>query len=95
VSLALLATCYFGPLVLLLTVWAKRSRPMLGAVAALVLAGMWVERWWLVTPTLSDRVTLGLTELSITAASLAALVLCAGAFSRRMPPEFPEEGRGS
>jgi len=94
-SLFLVLTVYLGPLVLLLGRRSKGSKPYLTAIAMLVLVGMWMERWWLVTPTLSDRVTLGLTELSITAASLAALILCVGAFSRRMPPEFPEEGRGS
>lgn len=95
-SLILVVTVYLGPLVLLLGRRWKGSIRYLTAIALLVLCGMWLERWWLVTPTLSpDHVTLGLTELCVTAASLAALVLSAGAFSRRMPAEFPEEGRAS
>ena len=31
-------------LVLLLTIWSKRRRWFLGGVAALLLAGLWVER---------------------------------------------------
>ncbi|MCK9296257.1 MAG: hypothetical protein M0P70_14365, partial [Desulfobulbaceae bacterium] len=48
----LLVVIYLGPLVLLLTVWAKQHRYYLGAVSGLVLLGMWLERWWLVLPTL-------------------------------------------
>lgn len=95
VSLGLLVTVYLGPLAFLLGRRWKGSRWYLIAVTLLVLAGMWVERWWLVTPSLSGPARLGLAEVSITGASLAALILGAGAFSRRLPPEFPEEGRES
>jgi hypothetical protein len=50
------------------------------------MAGMWVERWWLVTPTLSDHLTLGVAELSIAAALLAVFILAAGRFNQWMGP---------
>jgi hypothetical protein len=68
VGVGLLATVYLGPLVLLLAVRAKRSPRFLGAVALVVLAGMWAERWWLVAPTFSTTVQFGLPELSMAAA---------------------------
>ena len=62
---------YLGPLVLLLSQAAKRSRRFLGGVALLVLVGMWVERWWLVTPTLGGPMTLSLAELAAAAGARA------------------------
>ncbi|MCK9297022.1 MAG: hypothetical protein M0P70_18295, partial [Desulfobulbaceae bacterium] len=41
-SALLLVVIYLGPLVLLLTVWAKQHRYYLGAVSGLVLLGMWL-----------------------------------------------------
>jgi hypothetical protein len=77
-SLALLCVVYLGPLVLLLTRWAKRNRWFLGVVSLAVLAGLWLERWWLVTPTIlgpQAPLQLGLAEIGLTAACLAALAL--------------------
>jgi hypothetical protein len=83
ISAALLPVVYLGPLVLLLTRRSKRTSWHLGVVSLAVLAGMWIERWWLVTPTLGGRPVLGLTELSITAAFVGALAL---AMSRYRAP---------
>jgi hypothetical protein len=74
VSTWLLAVIYLGPLVVLLTRWSKRTPRFLGAVALAVLIGLWIERWWLVTPALGGRAQLGLVELSITAAFTSAFV---------------------
>ena len=87
-SVALLAAIYLGPLVLLLSRWAKRSRPFLSAVAALILVGLWAERWWLVVPTLAARsgppdaqsAVPGLPELAVAVAFAAALALGLGRF---------------
>ena len=51
VSYVLVGTVYLGPLVLLLTERSKRNRWSLGGISLLILTGMWVERWWLITPT--------------------------------------------
>jgi hypothetical protein len=85
VSALLLAVIYLGPLVLLLVRRTKLSPWYLGAVAMAVIAGLWLERWWLVTPTLGGRLVLGLPELSITVAFVAALVLSIGLFDRCAP----------
>ncbi len=90
-SLGLLATVYLGPLVLLLLRRAKRSATYLGAIAILILVGMWVERWWLVTPTLNGKLALGLTEISLTASFVAALALAVVIFKRHVPIEVPQE----
>jgi hypothetical protein len=88
VACGLLATVYLGPLVLLLTRWAKRTRWFLGAVAGLVLVGMWVERWWLVEPTFEPTAVFGAAELTITAAFVGALAL-AMEQGRRVLPQAP------
>jgi len=64
ISLVLLAVVYLGPLVLLLPRRAKRTGGYVGAVAGLVLAAMWVERWWLVMPSLDEPLWFGLSELT-------------------------------
>jgi hypothetical protein len=75
ISVILVVTIYLGPLVLLLTTWSKRSPVFLTIVSLLMLAGLWVERWWEVTPALGGKLTFGLTELSITAAFTASFII--------------------
>jgi len=91
VAWGLLATVYMGPLVLLLTRWSKRTRWFLGAVAALILVGMWVERWWLVEPTFGPVAGLGMTEVTITAAFFGALAMALELGRRLVPPAPAEE----
>ena len=88
ISYGLLGTVYLGPLVLLLTERSKRNRWSLGAISLLVLAGMWVERWWLVTPTFDPAARFGLVELSMAAAFIGMLGIGLEQFDRRMPPTF-------
>ncbi len=90
VSMVLLPTVYLGPLVLLLSNRLKGSIFYLRAVTLLVLVGMWFERWWLVTPTLGGKMVLGLPEISMTAAFLAAYIL-SRRFGASLIP-YPEEG---
>jgi hypothetical protein len=90
VSAALLAVIYLGPLAILLTRWSKRTPKFLAAVALAVLAGLWVERWWLVTPALGGARVIGWTELFITAAFAAALALGIECFPRSAPPVVSE-----
>ena len=93
VSLALLAVVYLGPLVLLLTVKAKRTPWYLGAVSALVLAGLWVERWWLVAPAFGPGVGFGAADVSLCAAFVGALGLAVSRAERR--PAVESEGAGN
>ncbi|MFB3890606.1 MAG: hypothetical protein ACE15C_01140 [Phycisphaerae bacterium] len=79
VSAVLLAVIYLGPLVYLLTVWSKKSRAYLAVAAVVVLAGMWVERWWLVAATVSERRPVFSLADPFAAAAMAGLfVLLAG-----------------
>jgi hypothetical protein len=91
VSYLLLCIVYFGPLVLLLTERAKRSRLRLGSIALLVLVGMWIERWWLVAPTFDPAIRLGLSELSLAAAFLGFLGFGMESYHRRTPPPLAGE----
>lgn len=75
VSIFLLAVIYLGPLVLLLPRRAKRTSAYVGAVSGLVLAAMWVERWWLVMPSLDKPLWFGFSELTGLVLLLAGGVL--------------------
>ena len=91
VSYLLLGLVYFGPLVLLLTEWSKRNRWPLGVVSAAVLAGMWIERWWLVAPTFDPLARLGLSEISLALAFVGMLGLGMEQFHRRLPERYLRE----
>jgi hypothetical protein len=54
ISWVIVGLVYLGPLILLLTVWSKRTRWFLASILIIVLAALWVERWWLVAPTFSE-----------------------------------------
>jgi hypothetical protein len=87
-SVLLLPTVYLGPLVLLLVPGFKTKAPMLGVVAGMVLLFMWVERWWLVMPSLGEPLAFGPAEAGITAASAAGFALCIMEVQRRWPERF-------
>jgi hypothetical protein len=83
ISAILVATIYLGPLVLLLTRWAKRSRVFLACVSVLMLVSLWIERWWEVTPALGGKLVFGLSEASITAAFLSSFMIGVILFKKR------------
>lgn len=92
VSYLLLCLVYFGPLVLLLGERSKRNRWSLGIISLLVLAGMWIERWWLIAPTFDPSVRLGLSELSMAIAFTGMFGLGRDQFHRYLPERYlPEE----
>ncbi len=86
VSLGLLTTVYLGPLVLLISNRLKGNILYLRTIVTLVLVGMWIERWWLVTPTLGGPLRLGLPELGMTAAFLSAFLLSTGSGRKEAAP---------
>jgi hypothetical protein len=65
VSYFLLAVIYLGPIVLLLTEWAKKNKWYLGSVSFLILIGMWVERWWLVSADFSYQLNFTFADFSL------------------------------
>lgn len=88
VSYALVGLVYLGPLVLLLTERSKRNRWSLGVISLLILCGMWMERWWLVTPLFDGSLNFGLVELSMAVAFTGMLGIGMEQFHRRLPPDF-------
>jgi len=78
VSIALAALVYLGPLWILLTVWAKRTAWFLGLVCLMLLAGLWVERWWLVTPMAFEKYPAVAAPANVGPAELGALAACVG-----------------
>ncbi len=95
VSLALIVVLYLAPVVLLLTTWAKRNRVWLGAVALLLLIGIWVQRWWLVMPGLLPDIQFGWAEISGTAAVLGLIGIGADMAWRHLPLVPSDEEKGS
>jgi len=75
VSVVLLIIVYLGPLVLFLPRRGKRSRPYVAVVAALVLIAMWLERWWLVMPSLYQPLAFTPSEITGVAGLLAGYLL--------------------
>lgn len=85
VSSALVGVVYLGPLILLLTEWAKKNRYYLGAVAVVLLTGLWFERWWLIAPGVSRDLQFGWMEASGAAAVLGAMGLSVNLSMRKLP----------
>jgi hypothetical protein len=94
VSSFIVLVVYLGPLAMLLTEWSKKNRLYLGAVSALLLAGLWIERWWMVAPTFSREAHLGLVELAAAAAVLGLFGLSM-AVAQIYLPEMPGEEVGA
>ncbi len=84
VSVVLLLVVYLGPLVLFLPRRGKRSRPYVAVVAALVLIAMWLERWWLVMPSLHQPLALTASETAGVAGLLAGYLLFVSGLRRRV-----------
>ena len=87
VAWTVFAAVFAIPFVLLLSRAVKRRPAALTAVAALVLAGVWLERFLLVAPSLwrGAGLPLGLPELFVTAGTASLFVLCCAGFLERVP----------
>jgi len=91
---AMLALCFLVPFPILLTV-GKRSIGWMVVAGLMINVGMWLERYIVVLPTLTrphllNELAIGTytptwTELSITAASFAGLILLYALFTRFFP----------
>jgi hypothetical protein len=84
ISVVLLIVVYLGPLVLFLPRRGKRSRPYVAVVAALVLIAMWLERWWLVMPSLDKPLAFTPAEITGVAGLLAGCLLFVFALRQRV-----------
>jgi hypothetical protein len=77
-SVACLVLIWLIPFTALMSVRAKKTPAILGTVAGLGLAGMWLERYVLVVPSLSlDAIPFGVTQLLISIGFLGAFLLSA------------------
>ena len=87
VAWTVFAAVFAVPFVLLLSRKLKMRPAALGAVAGLVLAGVWLERFLLVAPSLwrGEGLPLGLPELLVTAGTASLFVLCCASFLDRVP----------
>jgi hypothetical protein len=85
ISFTLLGVIYLGPIVYLLTVWAKRNPYYLRTAAALILTAMWVERWWLVAPVFERHAVFGITEIAPAAIFIGLFGLGSEIYFRLMP----------
>ncbi len=90
ISIVLLALVYLGPLVLFLRRDAKRSYVYTGTIAGLILAALWLERWWLVMPSLGEPLRFGLPELTGVTALVAGLLLFGLWLRRSVVPQGPQ-----
>ena len=96
-----LAACFVIPFVVLLSREVKRRAGSLFAICAVVVVGMWLERYLLVVPSVwsEDWVPFGGLEALITLGFLAAAALCYLGFARTFPLlpladlEFQKESR--
>jgi len=86
-SWVVLAVAFAIPFVLLLSREIKRHPAGLLTVAGIVLGGMWLERFILVTPSLwtGDHLPIGPLEILVTAGVGALFALCYTAFLQRVP----------
>ncbi len=87
VFVPVLATCFAIPFVVLLSREVKRRAGSLFAICALVVVGMWLERYLLVVPSVwsEDWAPFGGLEALITLGFLAAAALCYLGFARTFP----------
>jgi len=92
-SPVLLLTIYLGPLVLLLTVWAKKNRFYLGAASGLIMLCMWLERWWLVLPSLQPGSSPGFADIGIALVFVGLWGLLAGSAPSWLPAARPPRFR--
>ena len=87
VAWTVFAAVFAAPFALLLSRAVKQRPAALAAVAALVLGGVWLERFLLVAPSLwrGGGVPLGLPELLVTAGAASLFVLCWAGLLERVP----------
>jgi hypothetical protein len=82
-----LFVCFIVPFVLLLSSRIKRKLPAMLALCAMILAGMWLERFLLVVPSLwaGSTLPIGILEVGITAGYFGLMALCILLFLRWFP----------
>ncbi len=87
VAWVVLATAFGIPFVALLSRRLKMSPRLLAGTAMVILAGMWLERFLLVVPSVKagGQLPLGWMELAVAVGFLSLEVICLGWFMKRAP----------
>ena len=82
-----LVICFGIPFIILLSRKIKSQPKPMMALSALILVGMWLERFLLIAPSLwkGQEIPLGLSELLITAGFLGAMALTVIFFLNKFP----------
>lgn len=85
ISYVLLVIIYIGPILLLMTRWSKRNYLYMGIVTSVLLTGLWMEKWWLVSSVFEkDAIVFGWVEV-IPALVFAAIIVSASQFFMNYP----------
>ena len=91
VSFVVLLLNFLLPFPILLLQWVKRAPTALAGISALILIGMWLERYVLVVPSIwqEDRLPLGWVELGVLLGFFALFTLAFRAWVRIFPIRLP------
>ena len=91
VSFVVLLLNFLLPFPILLLQWVKRAPTALAGISALILVGMWLERYVLVVPSIwqEDRLPLGWIELGVLLGFFALFTLAFRAWVRIFPIRLP------
>jgi len=91
VSYALLILIYIGPLLLLLPAWTKQNRLYLASISFMVMVGMWIERWWLVSAVFEpNRILFGWGEV-VPALAFLGLMTAGITYSLKRQTDFIQQ----
>ena len=84
---AVLLICFVLPFIILLSKRIKMNPTAMMALGIFILAGMWLERYLLVVPSIwkGEGLPLGFVELAITAGFFGIVALCVLFFLRKFP----------
>ena len=85
------AWLFFIPFIVLLFVAAKKSRPVFGTVAVISLVALWLERYLMIMPSISEAAgpQFGVPELGATALFLGLFLAMYALFARTWPMISP------
>ena len=84
-SWVVLSCCFFFPFISLIPRTNKVVAPILVSIASVSFIGLWLEKFLLVTPSLTNEIHFGLTQVLITLGFLAGFILTFLLFIKTFP----------